>query len=146
MLINGWENWEPKDKSKKNVLETYRKKDKEEDKKMISKKNRPQEKHWWEEEDEGYEMNRNLKAEYDWEDKTTGKIKARLGVKEEMDDDGVGKIEGDQNNNGEDYGGQTGDNVEKVDGKVVGGIINKTKEEEEDDDEGHKNIVRIEKK
>ena len=43
MLINGWENWEPKDKSKKDALRTYWKKNKEEDKKMSSKKSRPQE-------------------------------------------------------------------------------------------------------
>jgi hypothetical protein len=42
VLINGWENWEPKDKSKKDTLRTW-KKDKEKDKKMSSEKNRPQE-------------------------------------------------------------------------------------------------------
>jgi hypothetical protein len=46
VLINGWENWEPKDKSKKDALRTYWTKDKEEDTKMSSKKNVPQEKHW----------------------------------------------------------------------------------------------------
>jgi hypothetical protein len=46
VLINGWESWEPKDKSKKDALRTYWTKDKEEDTKMSSKKNVPQEKHW----------------------------------------------------------------------------------------------------
>jgi len=46
LLINGWENWEPKDKSKKDALRTYWMKDKEEDKKMSSGKNKPKEKDW----------------------------------------------------------------------------------------------------
>ena len=65
------------------MLWIYWKKDKEEDNKMSSEKNRPQKKHWWEEEDEGYNTDRNLKAEYDWENKTIGKIKERLGVEEQ---------------------------------------------------------------
>ncbi len=53
VLINGWENEEPKDKSKKDAIRTYWTKDEEEYNKMSSEKNRPQEKHWWEETDEG---------------------------------------------------------------------------------------------
>ena len=115
----------------------YWKKDKEEDKKMSSKKNRPQETHWWEEEDEGYNTDINLKAEYDWEDKTIGNINARLGIEEEMDVDGVDKIEGEQKNNDEDDGGKTGDNVQKVGRKVVEGIIHESKEDDDDDNKGH---------
>jgi hypothetical protein len=62
VLINGWENWEPNDKSKKDALRTYWNKDKEKNKRMSSEMNRPQEKHWWEEEDEGYNTDRNLEA------------------------------------------------------------------------------------
>ncbi len=91
VLINGWENWEPKDKSKKDALRTYWMKDKEEDKKMSSEKNIWQEKHWWEEEDEGYNSDLNLKVEYDWEDKTIENISVRLWMEEEVDDDGVGR-------------------------------------------------------
>jgi len=58
------------------------------------------------------------------------------GLEEEMNDDRDGKIEGDQNDNSKNYGGKTEDRVKKVGGKVVGGIINKSKEEEEDDNEG----------
>ena len=47
-------------------------------------------KHWWEEEDEGYNSDLNLKAEYDWEDKTIENISVRLGMEEEVEDDGVG--------------------------------------------------------
>jgi hypothetical protein len=46
VLINGWENWEPKEKSKKDALRTYWTKDEEEDKKMSSGKNKPKEKDW----------------------------------------------------------------------------------------------------
>jgi hypothetical protein len=77
VLINGWENWEPKEKSKKDALRTYWTKDKEDNKKMSSEKKRPQEKHWREEEDEGYNSDLNLKAEYDWEDKTIENISVR---------------------------------------------------------------------
>ena len=48
--------------------------------------------------------------------------------KEETDDDGVNEIEGEQNDNGKDDGGKTGDDDEKVGGKVVGGIIGESKE------------------
>ncbi len=97
VLINGWENWEPKDRSKKDALRSYWTKDEEEDIKLSSKKNRPQEKHWWEQEDEEYNTDRNLKAEYDWEDKTKRVIKERLGVvEEETDDDGVSESEGEK--------------------------------------------------
>ena len=41
-LINGWENWEPKDKSKKDAIRTYWMRDKDEEKKMSSEKNSPQ--------------------------------------------------------------------------------------------------------
>jgi len=76
---------------------TYWTKDKEEDKKMSSQKVRPQEKHWWEQEDKGYNPDRNLKAQYDWEDKTKRMIKERLGIlEEERDDDRVSKIKGEK--------------------------------------------------
>ena len=62
---------------------------------MSSEKNGPQEKDCWEQEDKGYKTDRNLKAEYDWEDKAKRMIKERLGrVEEEMDDDGFSEIEG----------------------------------------------------
>ncbi len=64
-LINGWEKWEPKDKSKKDAIRTYWTRDEDEEKKMRSKKNSPQKKPWWEVEDEGYNLDLDLKAEYD---------------------------------------------------------------------------------
>jgi hypothetical protein len=84
-------------------------------------------KHWWEEEDEGYNSNLNLKAEYDWEDKTIENISMRLGMEEEVDDDGVG---GQGKDNDEDDGGKKGNSVEKVKGKVVKGSINEAKEDD----------------
>ena len=135
-IINGWENWESKDKSKKDAIRTCWTRDKVNDKKMSCEKNSPQEKHWWEEEDKGYNTDRDLMAEYDWEDKTIGKIKERLGLEEETDDCRNSKIEGDQNNNGKYNGGKTEDSVEKEGGKVVGGIIEESKEEDDDDNKG----------
>ncbi len=90
--------------------------DEEDDKKMSSEKNSSQEKHWWEEEDKVYYTDRDFKAEYDWGDKTIGKIKKQLGLEEETDDDYDEegsekkdedrdiKIEGDKNDNGKYYG------------------------------------------
>ncbi len=40
-LINGWENWEPKDKSKKDAIRTYWTWGKDEEKKVSSEKNSP---------------------------------------------------------------------------------------------------------
>jgi hypothetical protein len=100
---------------------------------MSSKKNSPQQNPWWEVEDEGNNTDLNLKAKYDcWEDKTIGKIKERLGLEEETDysdeevsgknnDDGDGKIEGDENDYNDDYGGEKGDDDKKGGGKVVRG-------------------------
>ena len=44
VLINGWETWEAKDKSKKDALRTYWTNEDEEIKKMSSEKNGPQDK------------------------------------------------------------------------------------------------------
>ena len=69
-----------------------------------------------------------MKAEYDWEDKTIENISVRLGMEEEVDDDGVG---GKGKDDDEDDGGKKGDSIEKVKGKVVKGSINKAKEEDD---------------
>ena len=39
VLVNGWENWEPKDKIKKGAIRTYWMKDEGENNKMSSEKN-----------------------------------------------------------------------------------------------------------
>ncbi len=143
-LINRWENWEPKDKSKKDAIRRYWMRDKDEEKKMSSKKNSPKKKPRWEVEDEGYDSDLDLKAEYDWEDTNVGKIKERLGIEEGTDDygeegsrknnyDGDSKIEEDGNNYNNNYGGEKEDDNKKGGGKVVGGIIDESKEENDDD-------------
>jgi len=53
-----------------------------------------------------------------------------------MDDYGDSKVEGHQKDNGKDYGRRTGDDIKKAGRKVVGGIINKSKEEDNDNDKG----------
>ena len=68
-----------------------------------------------------------MKAEYDWEDKTIENVSARLGIEEEMNDDGVG---GQGKDNDEDDGGKKGNSIEKVKGKVVKGSINEAKEDD----------------
>ncbi len=94
-------------------------------------------------EDEGYDSYLDLKDEYDWENKTIGKIKERLGLEEgtidydeegsgKNNDDGDGKIGEDGNNYNNDYGREKGDDNKKRGGRVVGGIIDKSKEENDD--------------
>ncbi len=94
-------------------------------------------------EDEGYNLDLDLKAKYDWEDTTVGKIKERLAIEEGTDDydeegsgknndDRDGKIEEDRNNYNNNYGGEKGDDNTNGGGKVVGGIINESKEENDD--------------
>ncbi len=89
--------------------------------------------------DKGYDSDLDLKAEYDWEDTTVGKIKEKLGIEEGTDDydeegsgknndDGDGKIEEDGNNYNNDYDEEKGDDNKKGGGKVAGGNINKSKE------------------
>ena len=95
MLINGWETWEPKDKSKMNAIRTYWSLEEEE---ISSEKNVPQEKDWWEQE-EGYDTDSKVNTEFLWEEKTKRIIKDRMGVgDEDTDDDGddsEGKIVGE---------------------------------------------------
>ena len=92
---------------------------------MSSEKNRPQENDWWEQEDKVYNTDRNLKAEYDQEDKTKRMIKERLGVvEEETDDDGVSKIEGEKNNHDKDDGEKIGDNIKRQVGKWWERLLN----------------------
>ena len=69
VLINGWETWEPKDKSKNDALRTYLSCEEE---KMSSEENGPQEqeKDWWEQEDKGYNTNSKVNTEFLWEDET----------------------------------------------------------------------------
>jgi len=76
VLINGWETWEPKDKSKKDAIKTYWSVEGE---KMSSEKNVPQEKDWWEQEDEGYDTDRKVNTEFLWEEKTKGLLRIDWG-------------------------------------------------------------------
>ena len=83
VLMNGWEVWEPKDKSKKDAVRTYWSLEEEE---ISSEKNVPQEKDWWEKE-EGYDTDSKVNTEFLWEEKTKQIIKDRMGVGDEDSDD-----------------------------------------------------------
>ena len=89
--MNGWEIWEPKDKSKKDAVRTYWSLEEEE---ISSEKNVPQEKDWWEQE-EGYDTDSKVNTEFLWEEKTKQLIKDRMGVGEEDTDDDGDDGEGD---------------------------------------------------
>ena len=89
VLMNGWEIWEPKDKSKKDAVRTYWSLEEEE---ISSEKNVPQEKDWWEQE-EGYNTDSKVNTEFLWNEKTKKIIKDRMGVgDEDTDDDGDGVL------------------------------------------------------
>jgi hypothetical protein len=94
--MNGWEVWEPKDKSKKDAVRTYWSLEEEE---IISEKNVPQENDWWEQE-EGYDTDSKVNTEFLWEEKTRRIIKDRMGVGDDNtdddSDDGEGKIVGER--------------------------------------------------
>jgi hypothetical protein len=83
VLMNGWEIWEPKDKSKKDAVRTYWSLEEEE---ISSEKNVPQDKDWWEKE-EGYDTDSKVNTEFLWEEKTKQIIKDRMGVGDEDSDD-----------------------------------------------------------
>jgi len=88
VLMNGWEVWEPKDKSKKDAVRTYWSLEEED---MISEKNVPQEKDWWEQE-EGYDTDSKVNTEFLWEEKTKQIIKDRM---DDDSDDGEGSKVGE---------------------------------------------------
>ena len=89
--MNGWEIWEPKDKSKKDAVRTYWSLEEEE---ISSEKNVPQEKDWWEQE-EGYDTDSKVNTEFLWNEKTKRIIKERMGVGDEDTDDDGDDGEGD---------------------------------------------------
>jgi hypothetical protein len=86
VLINGWENWEPKDKSKKDALRTYWKKDKEED-----KSGNEMDSGYYTDSDRSYRRGRGT-----WRDLKIKQQGGRTGRKllDEMSDDGVGEDNG----------------------------------------------------
>ena len=118
VLINGWETWEPKDKSKKDTLRTYWAC---EDKNRSSEMYEPQEKDWWEQEDKGYDTDRKLNTEFHWEGKNKKMIKERLGVVDEDTDDDRRIITKEERENDED------DGEEK--------IVDESKEDDDNDDD-----------
>ena len=115
-LINGWENWEPKDKSRKDAIRTYWRNEERDDEKKAENIYPSEEKPWWDE--GGYDSDLGLKAEYDWEDKTLTKVQKEIGIRGSDDEE---SNKGDDN----DKGGK----------KVVGGATDNSKE---DDDNGEK--------
>ena len=90
VLITGWENWEPKDKSKKDALRTHWSDDEEEDNKKITNKSKPDKREWWEEEDEGYNSDVYVMAEYNIDERRSKKHEKgkNVLVHEEKSDEG----------------------------------------------------------
>ena len=142
VLINGWETWEPKDKSKKNALRTYWSCEEE---KMSSEKTGPQKKDWWEEEDEGYNTDSKVNKEFLWEDETKRIIKERLGVVDKDTDDYSG-IEGEEEDNYEEDGEKRVDKSKENNDDEDNEDNEDDEDYDDDDDKGHQNCCSNRKK
>ncbi len=77
-LVNGWEMWEPNDKTRKDPIRTKWRREERNKKKKIEEK-RP----WWENEEQGYAYDLEMNAEYDLDKITCEKLGQELGEYEE---------------------------------------------------------------
>jgi len=132
-LITGWENWEPKDKSKKDALGTHWSDDEEEDNKKITKKSKPDKREWWEEEDGGYNSDVYVMAEINIDKRRSKKNEKgkNVLVHEEKSDEGqLFQIGGGTNNEIVGVGG----------GEEVQVINDKSREDDDVDDDENNGI------
>jgi hypothetical protein len=78
-LVNGWEIWEPNNKTKKDRIRTkWRRKEQDNNNKRGEEKRL-----WWKNEDQGYASDLELNAEYDLDKITCDKVVQELGEYEE---------------------------------------------------------------
>jgi hypothetical protein len=100
-LINGWEIWEPNNKTRKNPIRTKWRRE-EQDNKKSGEEKRP----WWENEEQGYASDLKLNAEYDLDKITCDKVVQKIGeyeeeeTGEEQEEDG--SVQNDVDDNDED--------------------------------------------
>ncbi len=59
--VNGWEIWEPNDKTRKDPIRTKGRREEQDNNKKSGEEKRP----WWENEEQGYASDLELNAEYD---------------------------------------------------------------------------------
>ncbi len=78
-LVNGWEIWEPNNKTKKDPIRTKWRREEQDNNKESGEEKRP----WQENEDQGYASDLELNAEYDLDEITCDKGVQELGEYEE---------------------------------------------------------------
>ena len=101
-LVNGWEIWEPNNKTKKDPIRTKWRREEQDNNKKSGEEKRP----WWENEDQGYASDLELNAEYDLDEITCDKVVPELGEYEEeeagREQEEDGSVQNDVDDNDED--------------------------------------------
>jgi len=105
-MTNGWQKWEPAEKSKKDPLRTVWKPDKK-------KTNKEERNRWWEKEAEGYDTDMDLRATFTWDENVLKKAGEDGEGDESSDDDsdkdksaGEKKADGDDDEHDDDGKGE----------------------------------------
>ena len=103
-MTNGWQKWEPAEKSKKDPLRTVWKPDKK-------KTNKEERNRWWDKEADGYDTDMGLRTEVTWDDNVLKKVREDGEGDESSDDDsdkdksaGEKKADGDDDDEHDDDG------------------------------------------
>ncbi len=78
VMVNGWEMWEPNDKTRKDPIRTKSRREEQDKKKKFEEKRL-----WWENEEQGYASDLELNAEYDLDKITCEKVGQEIGEYEE---------------------------------------------------------------
>jgi hypothetical protein len=75
LLVNGWEIWEPNNKTRKDPIRTKWRREEQDS----NKKSGEEKRLWWENEEQGYAFDLELNAEYDLDKITCEKVEQELG-------------------------------------------------------------------
>ncbi len=91
VLVNGWEIWEPNNKTRKDPIWTKWRREEQDN----NKKSGEEKRLWWENEEQGYASDLELNAEHDLDKITCEKVEQELGeyeeeeVGREQEEDGI---------------------------------------------------------
>ena len=103
VMINGWEKWEPKEKSKKDPLRTVWK----HEEKKTNKDGSEGGNRWWETEGEGYDTDLDLAASFVWDKDVLKKVDGNGDDESEERRSSIGANEDDDNDNDHEQGEKT---------------------------------------
>jgi hypothetical protein len=105
-LVNGWQTWEPNDKTRKDPIRTKWRREEQDNNKKSGEEKRP----WWENEEQGYASDLELNAEYDLDEITCDKVVQELGEYEKEEAGGEQEEDGIVQNDVDDYDEDDEDN------------------------------------